>query len=73
MYYPEARIMHRNAQSFSQLRVWERKKTAAKSLLYYFKKHGNFFEVVFLFLAMIPVLIFAFVLNLFGIKTRMHV
>lgn len=46
MFYPGAAIIHKGAQSFSQLAVYERKKIVAKSLLYYFRKNGGSREVL---------------------------
>ena len=73
MYYPEVEITHHTAQSFSQLQLWDRKKTAARSLLYYFRKNGNAPEVVLLYLMMPPVLLIAWLLSGFGIKNRIKV
>ena len=44
-FYPKAEVMHLGAQSFSQLDVYERKRTVAKSLVYYFRKNGSFWQV----------------------------
>ena len=45
-FYRGAQIMHHGAESFSQLAVFERKRTAGNSLAYYFKKNGNIFQVL---------------------------
>lgn len=73
MYYPRAEVMHRTAQSFSQLRVFKRKKTVAKSLIYYFKKNGSWFDVAVLSIVMIPILALAWLTNLFGVKSNIKV
>ena len=45
-FYPGAQVMHRGAKSFSQLAVFDRKRAAGQSLIYYFKKNGNIFQVL---------------------------
>lgn len=77
MFYPEAVIVHEGAKSFSQMSVYARKKTVAKSLLYYFRKHGSRWQV-FLIGATLPiVLLFAGILGVlekvFSFKLRPHV
>jgi N-acetylglucosaminyl-diphospho-decaprenol L-rhamnosyltransferase len=57
-YYPGASVVHLGAQSFSQLQVYARKRTVAKSLKYYFRKNGSFWDVLMIELAM-PVVLFA--------------
>jgi hypothetical protein len=48
VYYPGAEIRHEGAGSFAQMSIYERKKTAAKSLAHYFEKNGSRGEVMVL-------------------------
>ncbi|MDZ4243656.1 MAG: glycosyltransferase family 2 protein [Candidatus Doudnabacteria bacterium] len=57
-FYPGAQVMHRGAESFSQLAVFERKRVAGRSLVYYFKKNGNIFQVLAI-AVVIPAVLFA--------------
>lgn len=57
-YYPGATVIHHFGQGFSQIAVYRRKKIAAKSLVYYFKKNGHFWDI-FLIRIIMPVVLFA--------------
>lgn len=77
VYYPKAEVVHAGAQSFSQMDVFERKRIAARSLLYYFSKHGNLFEV-YLIHIVLPMILFAaktldYLQKVFHFRTRPHV
>lgn len=58
IYFPQAQIMHRGAKSFAQISVYERKKIAARSLSYYFRKHGSWPQSA-LIKVLLPTLLFA--------------
>lgn len=45
VYYPEAEIMHYAGKSFVQMPAYERKKIMSRSLVHYFRKHGNWFDI----------------------------
>lgn len=76
-YYPKAVIMHQGGQSFSQMEVYSRKRAAARSLIYYFRKHGNVLEVLMIEIALPAVLIAAKLLDYlqrgFKFKLKPHV
>ncbi len=65
VYYPGATIMHRGGESFAQFDIYKRKKTLAKSLVYYFEKNGKKREAILLKILMPAVLIVAKFLQLF--------
>lgn len=76
-YYPKAIIMHQGAQSFSQMDVFARKRAAARSLTYYFGKHGSLFDVAMIRVAL-PIVLFAakllgYLQKVFRFKLRPHV
>lgn len=76
-YYPKAVVMHEGAQSFSQMNVYERKRVVARSLCYYFQKHGSRFEVVLLEIA-VPVVLFTaklldYLQKVFKFRIKPHV
>lgn len=76
-YYPKAVIMHQGAQSFSQMQVYKRKRVAARSLIYYFQKHGNLFDVAMIRVAL-PIVLFAaklldYLQKAFRFKLKIHV
>lgn len=75
-FYPPAEIIHYQAASFSQLEVYARKKAVGKSLVYYFKKNGYFWQVLLLRLSLPVVLFMAkfldFIQKAFHFKIRPH-
>ena len=64
MFYPESQITHVGGQSFSQLKVYERKKIATRSLLHYFKKNKPIWQRAILRAIMPIVLALTWVMNL---------
>jgi hypothetical protein len=48
VFYPEAQVIHWGAQSFRQLGGFKRKRYVIPSLLYYFKKHGHWWDILLL-------------------------
>ena len=73
VYFPEAQVVHRQAQSFSQMSVFARKKAAADSLRYYFQKNGSAGEVILINLVLPVVLFFAKMFDLLEVKSKIHV
>ncbi|MBI4049999.1 MAG: glycosyltransferase family 2 protein [Candidatus Doudnabacteria bacterium] len=75
-YYPQAVVMHRGAESFSQLDVFSRKRAAGRSLVYYFWKNGSRLAALAMYLAVAILLGVALLpaaaQKLFGIKSRPH-
>lgn len=75
-FFPKAVVMHSSGQSFSQIGVFERKKAVAKSLIYYFQKNGNIFEVCLIGIIIPLILILAKILDYFqkflGFKIKPH-
>lgn len=74
MYYPMSTVMHRKGESFSQMPVFMRKRTVARSLIYYFRKHGHFWDVWIISIAL-PAILFGakladFLQKLFGFKIK---
>lgn len=59
IYYPEVKVLHHGAQSFSQILSFRKQRIFNRSLIYYFKKHHSkiayhlirFFSLISLFLA----------------------
>ena len=51
MFYPEAQVKHHTGKSFVQMSAFGRKKTMARSLAHYFRKHGSRFDVFLIKLA----------------------
>ncbi len=73
-YYPGAQIIHHKGAGFSQMPIYQRKKTVAQSLIYYFKKNGHFWDVIIIQLAL-PTVLFAakaldFLQRLIGFKIK---
>lgn len=73
-YYPRARIMHHKGAGFTQMPVYFRKKTVAKSLIYYFKKNGRVWDP-WIIRFLLPVVLFAaksadFLQKLLGFKIK---
>ena len=73
-YYPKAVVMHHKGAGFLQMPVYRRKRTAARSLVYYFQKNGRALDVLIIRLALPAVLLAAktadFLQKLLGIKLR---
>ena len=73
-FYPKAVIMHHKRAGFSQIPVYKRKRTVARSIIYYFQKNGHFWDVWIIRLTLPAVLLAAktadFLQKLFGIKMR---
>jgi len=57
-YWPGAEVMHHKGAGFSQLPVYKRKRTVARSLVYYFQKNGHVWDVWIIRLAL-PVILIA--------------
>lgn len=76
-FFPDAVVVHHRGQSFSQMDVFDRKKTVAKSLIYYFQKNGRGSDVLLLRLVLPIVLGAAWVLRLlqkiFHFRSKPHV
>lgn len=77
VYFPGAAVMHRGAASFAQISIYERKKIAARSLSYYFRKNGNWLQSA-LIKVMLPTLLFAakaldWLQKFFKFKVKIHV
>lgn len=76
-FYPQASVMHAGAQSFTQLKVFERKKIVAKSLVYYFRKNGSLTQVLAIGIAIPTVLFVALILDrlqkIFGFRLKPYV
>lgn len=76
-FYPKAVVMHHGGEAFVQMPVYERKKTVAKSLIYYFKKHGHFWDIWLITILLPTILFVAKFLDFFrrtlGIKWKPHV
>lgn len=70
-YYPKAAIMHHKGAGFSQMPVYLRKKTVAKSLIYYFKKNGHFWDIWIIRLALPVILFAAKFLDFVGVKMKL--
>ena len=63
IFFPEPIIMHIGGQSFSQFDIYKRKKTLAKSLIYYFEKNGKRWEVWALKILMPAVLVISWIIT----------
>lgn len=76
-FFPDAAVVHHAGQSFAQLDVFARKRTVAKSLIYYFQKNGRGSDVLLLRLVLPIVLGAAWVLRLiqkfFHFRSKPHV
>lgn len=74
IYYPKSVIIHHIGKSFSQMPPYLRKKTMARSLALYFKKHGNLFEVLLIRVAapfaILIALTGSLIQRLFGMKQK---
>ena len=64
-FFPAVQVIHHLGQSFSQVPTYERKRTMARSLVYYFKKNGHLHDVILIRMAIPVVLFSAWVLNRF--------
>ncbi len=64
IFYPGAVVMHKGGESFAQFNIYARKKTLARSLIYYFEKNGKWWEVLALRVIMPLVLTMAWILDL---------
>jgi len=74
MFDPRAQIEHCVGKSFEQFGVYERKKTLARSLTYYFQKNGRPWEVMLLNLILPFVLFAARIMDLININApKSHV
>lgn len=76
-FYPGAIMMHQGARSFRQVPVYVRKKTVAKSLMYYFRKNGGILDIMII-RAGLPVVLFTawffgVLEKTFGLKIKPHV
>lgn len=76
-YYSKAVVTHQGAQSFSQMNMYERKRAVARSLVYYFQKHGSWFEAILIEIA-VPVVLFTaklldYLQKVFKFRIKPHV
>src|SRR3989344_1852664 len=69
-YYPGAQIIHHKGAGFSQMPVYQRKKTVAQSLIYYFKKNGHFWDVWIISIALPAILFAARFFDFLGLKIK---
>lgn len=76
VFYPKAQIMHIQGQSFSQMEIYFRKRTVARSLIHYFRKHGNRMDVIMIELLLPVVLGIAkfldYLRRFFGVKVKLR-
>lgn len=76
-FYPQAEIIHHGGKSFAQMDVYLRKKTVAKSLIYYFRKNGSALDVLTIRIALPAVLFAAKLLDglqkIFHFRLKPHV